>query len=201
MKHMKLTAGLLLVMTMFFTISCNKSKQTAGTNTTDSKTAQIAPGKTVYVEIDSIMKHYDMAKDVSANLDTKQKRLTADLDSKSKSFQSGVLDYQNKAQKGLLTQAVAQEIQQQLKSQEQSVYQLQDQYRQQLAEEAQVNQRQIISSIMEYLKEYNKTKGYQYILANQFPSTILYADSSLNITNDVLVGLNAKYKATKGKSK
>lgn len=201
MKHMKLTAGLLLVMAMFFSISCNKSKQTAGTSTTDSKSAQIAPGKTVYVEIDSIMKHYDMAKDVSANLDTKQKRLSADLDSKTKTFQAGVLDYQNKAQKGMLTQAVAQEIQQQLKSQEQGVYQLQDQYRQQLAEEAQVNQRQIISSIMEYLKEYNKTKGYQYILANQFPSTILYADSALNITNEVLVGLNAKYKATKGKSK
>jgi len=198
---MKLTIGLLPIMALVLCISCHKSKQPANTNTTEIKPNQVAPGKIVYVEIDTILKHYEMAKDISSSLEIKQKRLSADLDSKSKSLQSGVLDFQNKVQKGLVTQASAQEIQQQLKSQEQGFYQLQDQYRSQLAEDAQVNQRQIISSIMEYLKDYNKTKGYQYILANQFPSSILYADSTLNITNEVIVGLNAKYKTDKGKSK
>jgi outer membrane protein len=202
MKHMKLTTALLPILAIVLCISCNKSKQPAVNNAKTTGTAsQIASGKIVYVEIDTVMKHYEMAKDVSSSMEIKQKRLAADLDSKSKSLQSGVLDFQNKVQKGLVTQASAQEIQQQLKSQEQSFYQLQDQYRSQLAEDAQVNQRQVLNSIMEYLKEYNKTKGYQYILANQFPSSILYADSTLNITYEVIAGLNAKYKTDKKPTK
>lgn len=202
MKLMKLTAGLLPVLAITLFISCNKTKAPA-TNTTsaETKTTQSPSGKIVYVEIDTIMNHYEMAKELSEALLGKSKSLDADLNSKSKNFQAAGLDFQNKVQKGLVTQAQAQEMQQQLASQEQGLYQLRDQYRSQLAEETQVNQRKIISSIMDYLKEYNKTKGYQYIMANQFPSSILYADSTLNITNEVIVGLNAKYKPEKGKSK
>ena len=201
MKHMKLTAGILLIVVLVLGISCNKSKQpAANTYPNDTKTSQTVSGKIVYVEIDTILNHYDMAKDLASAMDVKSKSLDADLNNKSKTLQSAGLDFQNKVQKGLVTQNQAQEMQQQLASQEQGLYQLRDQYRMQLSEEAQVNQRKIINAIMVYLKEYNKTKGYQYILANQFPSSILYADSTLNITNDVIGGLNAKYKAGKGKS-
>ena len=142
-----------------------------------------------------------MAKDIAGTLEGKSKSIDAELKNKSNTFQSAVLDFQKNAQKGLYTQAQAQEMQQQLASTEQGLYQLRDQYRSQLSDEAQVNQRKILNAIMDYLKEYNKTKGYQYILANQFPSSILYADSTLNITNDVIGGLNAKYKTDKGQSK
>jgi outer membrane protein len=194
MKHLRLTTGLMIfiALTLF---SCNKSKQTGNTTskTTDSK-GTIISGKIAYVEIDTIMNHYQMAKDMSSALEEKQKRLDADFNNKSKTWQSGVLVFQNKVQKGLITSANAQELQQQLESQQQGLYQLRDQYRMQLAEDNQVNQRQIVQSIMEYLKDYNKEKGYQYILANQFPSSILFADSTLNITQEVLVGLNQRYK-------
>jgi len=203
MKYMKLTIGIIPIAALVLCMSCNKSKQTASTatGTNETKTAQIASGKIVYVEIDTILNHYEMAKDMAAVMNGKSKSLDADLNSKSKTLQSAGLDFQNKVQKGLVTQAQAQEMQQQLASQEQGLYQLRDQYRMQLSEEAQVNQRKVINAIMEYLKEYNKTKGYQYILANQFPSSILYADSTLNITNDVIGGLNAKYLAEKKKAK
>jgi len=201
MKYMKLTAGLLPVMAIVLCISCNKSKQPVdGKMAADNKSVVVA-GKIAYVEIDTISSHYEMAKDMRISLDIQSKKLDADLNGKFKSLQSSALDFQGKVQKGLVTQAGAQEIQQQLSSQEQGLYQLRDQYRSQLAEDAQVNQRKIFSAVMEYLKEYNKTKGFQYILANQFPSSILYADSTLNITKEVIVGLNAKYKVEKGKSK
>lgn len=199
---MKLTAALLPMLAIVLCVSCNKSKQSASASVgADSKTAVVANGKIVYVEIDSIMRHYEMAKELLASIEDKSKSYDADLNNKQKSLQSAGLDFQNKIQKGLVTQAQAQEMQQQLAGQEQGLYQLRDQYRGKIAEDAQVNQRNIISSIMEFLKEYNKSKGYQYILANQFPSSILYADSTLNITNDIIAGLNAKYKSTKGSSK
>jgi outer membrane protein len=200
MKFMKLRTGLLSAMAIAICVSCNKSKPSntpASTATVTQNT--VSSSKIVYVEIDTIMHQYNMAKELGTALEDKQKRLDADLSSKSKTFQASAMDFQNKVQKGLITNANAQEMQQQLASQEQGLYQLRDQYRSQIAEEAQVNQRQIIQSIMDYLKEYNKEKGYQYILANQFPSSILYADSSLNITREVIVGLNTKYKTTNKK--
>jgi outer membrane protein len=47
--------------------------------------------------------------------------------------------------------------------------------------------------VEDYLKEYNKSKGYTYILAYE-PGFIFYRDSSYNITADLLKGLNGLYK-------
>ena len=196
MKKTNLISGLLLATAIVFSFaSCNKfksnstAKQEGEQSATINKNAKIA-----YVEVDSVFKYYNMAKDVNSSLEAKQKQLDADLNSKNKAFQSNAMDFRDKVQKGLITQANAQEVQQQLGAKEQELYQLRDQYRSQLAEESQVNQRQVLHNIMDYLKEYNKEKGFQYILANTFPSTILYADSTLNITKEVIAGLNAKYK-------
>ena len=53
--------------------------------------------------------------------------------------------------------------------------------------------------ISEYLKEYNKNKGFNYIITSE-ESLIYYKDTVYNITKDVIAGLNADYKA-KGKTK
>ena len=44
-----------------------------------------------------------------------------------------------------------------------------------------------------FLKEYNKTKGYNLILSNTGFDNLLYADSSFNITQEIIDGLNARY--------
>jgi outer membrane protein len=68
-----------------------------------------------------------------------------------------------------------------------------------LNEESIVAQRQVLDYINQYLAEYNVGHGYQYILAKQFPGPILYGDSTLDITDEVIAGLNAKYNTTKKK--
>ena len=62
-----------------------------------------------------------------------------------------------------------------------------------LAEEEQVMNRQVLNSIMDYLKEYNKDHGYHYVLSNAFGGPLLYSNETLNITQDVLSGLNETY--------
>lgn len=204
MKRNKLVLGLLSVCAVAFCFACAKSGQSAenkANNNANIAQSTSNSSKIAYVEVDTVFKHYDMALELGKTFESKSKQLDAELNSKSKTFQGGVLDFQNKVQKGLVTTANAQEIQKQLQAQEQGLYQLREQYQSQLAEEGQVNQRQILHSIMDYLKEYNKTKGFHYILANSFPSSILYADSTLNITKEVIDGLNAKYKVTKPSAK
>jgi outer membrane protein len=154
-----------------------------------------------YVSIDSIVSKYQMTIDLTAEITTKGKQLDADLTSKQKNFQAGVQDLQYKAQRGLEVRSKLEEMQQKLAVEEQNLYKLRDSYTAQMQEENSVMLRKVMNSIMEYLKEYNKGKNFHYILGNTFDGKILFADESLNITSDVLKGLNEQYNSTKKDSK
>ena len=182
-------------------ISCKNQKtpeQGEQTGTVDSRIIpSVTDGSIVYVELDSLTANYLMTKDLAAELEEKLKKMDTDFANKQRIFQNNVKDFENKATKGLETRAKLAEIEQQLSVEQQNLVQLNDNYRMQMAEEQTVMQRKILQAIMDYLKEYNKEKGYRYILGNAFDAKILYADPALDITASVLEGINAKYKADK----
>jgi len=180
-------------------ISCKNQKapeQGEQAGTTDSRIIpSVTDGSIVYVELDSLTANYLLTKDLSAELDEKVKKLQTDLANKERVFQTNVNDFENKYKKGLETRAKLQEMEQQLGIERDNLMQLGENYRLQMAEEQAVMQRKILQAIMDYLKVYNKEKGYRYILGNAFDAKILYADPALDITASVLEGINAKYKA------
>jgi outer membrane protein len=188
-------------------LSCNRQQpktESPATQPPDGESvpiAHVAEEGIVYVNIDTLMRHYRMASDLTDELSEKMKKLDAELNSKQRKFQQNVADFQNKANKGLETRAKLTEMQQQLASDEQSLMQLSEQYRMELSEEQTVMQRQVLQAIMDYLKEYNRSKGYRYILANTFPGNILYAAPELDITPSVLEGINAKYASERAAKK
>lgn len=151
------------------------------------------------MELDSVIAHFDMATDKSTELEEKTKNSEAELASKSQAFDRDVRDYQNKVQKGLVTRATAAEIEQTLQQQQQTLLARRDEMAYNLNEESVVAQRQVLEYINEYLVEFNNDRGYQYILAKQFPGPVLYSDTTLDVTADVVAGLNAKYNAEKAK--
>ena len=53
------------------------------------------------------------------------------------------------------------------------------------------------NKIENYLKEYNKEKGYAFILSYEPGFMLYYRDSMYDITNDVIRGLNEQYKKEK----
>jgi outer membrane protein len=162
--------------------------------------ANAVDGKGIaFVELDSVIANFDMAKDITDQLGEKQKNSEAELTAKSQAFDRDVRDYQNKAQKGLITRATAAEMEQTLAQQQQSLLALRDEMALNLNEEGVVAQRQVLEYINQYLAEFNKDHNFQYILAKQFPGPILYSDTTLDITVDVIAGLNAKYNSEKKK--
>lgn len=156
-------------------------------------------GGIAYVELDSVIANFDMAKDKATELEEKTKSSEAELASKSQAFDRDVRDFQNKVQKGLVTRATAAEMEQTLQQQQQTLLARRDEMAYNLNEESLVAQRQVLEYINMYLAEFNADRGFQYILAKQFPGPILYSDTSLDVTADVIAGLNAKYNAEKAK--
>ncbi|MCU0459534.1 MAG: OmpH family outer membrane protein [Bacteroidales bacterium] len=156
-------------------------------------------GGIAFVELDSVIANFDMAKDKATELEEKTKNSEAELASKSQAFDRDVRDFQNKVQKGLVTRATAAEMEQTLQQQQQTLLARRDEMAYSLNEESLVAQRQVLEYINTYLVEFNADRGFQYILAKQFPGPILFSDSSLDVTADVIAGLNARYNAEKAK--
>lgn len=150
-----------------------------------------------YVNIDTLVRNYDLFIDKSGELTQKKNESEAELQIQSRKFENEVRDYQDKVNKGLITRTKAQMLQQELAQKEQQFYATRDNLAMQLQEEEQVMYRQVLNEVMSYLEEYNMDYNYKFIFSNSFGGQLLYTDKSLNITSDVLVGLNEEY----GKSK
>jgi outer membrane protein len=159
-----------------------------------SKNKQSANGKIVYVNIDTLLNNYELYKEMKAQMQAKSKRSEAEFAARQNTFQKAAADYQNKAQKGLITSTQAQETEQRLMQEQQNLMQLRDRLTQELASEEQKLNKDLIESIQKYLKEFNKDGRYEYILSNSYAGSLLYANDSLNITSMVLKGLNEQYK-------
>jgi outer membrane protein len=150
-----------------------------------------------YINIDSVIFKFDMFFDRRGELVEKQKNAEAEMNSRGKLYEKNARDYQDKISKGLVTRSVAAEMEQQLYQQQQELMSLRDKLQSDLLEEEQVMNRQIVDYITNFLEENKSDYNYNYILGKSFGSVVLYADSGLNITRNVLDALNTRYKAEK----
>lgn len=159
---------------------------------TDTATVK-RDGSIAYFKIDSVFANWALYLDVQDKLSVKQQELESDFESRSQSFMKRVEDAQYKMQRGLVTRAEAEELQQQLAQEEQNLAGLQNKYAMQLQEEGVVKNRQMIDKLEQFLEEYNKDKGYNYIFSYSFGGNLLYGDDALDITPDVIAGINEAY--------
>lgn len=150
-----------------------------------------------WVNMDTLLENYDMYFDIQKKLEEQGRKMETDMTSRTRAFERQMMDFQDKVQKGLVTRSTAQEMQQDLAAKEQELYLFRDELRQKFAEEEQVMLRRIQHSITDYLKEYNKDKDYQVIISHSFGGPLLYGNPSIEITKDVLKGLNEDYAKTR----
>jgi outer membrane protein len=188
---------LLVIVLFVLHFTAKSSHRSSGSGNTSS--AASIDGGIAYVNLDTVVAKYKMTIELTAELQKKGQQFDAELSTKSKNFQSGVQDLQYKAQRGLEVRSKLEEMQQQLAAEEQNIYKLRDSYAQQLQEENSVMLRKVLNSIMDYMKVYTKDNNIQFILGNSFDGKILYANQTLDITQDVLNGLNEQYKPDKSK--
>jgi outer membrane protein len=154
-----------------------------------------------YVKIDSVISNFNMAKDLTSDLEKKFNASDATLKSRQDAYQRDVNDYQYKAQRGLITRSDAQGLEQQLYNKQQELLKLQQDLSTEISEQQAVMNRQVINAIMEYMEENSAASKYKYVLGTSFGGNILYANDSLDITQNVIEGLNTKYTQEKKQDK
>jgi outer membrane protein len=190
--YVVLFAAIAVLFVLHFTGNSKKGSPGASVNAGTSSASGI-----VYVNIDTIIFNFDMFSDRRNELLTKQKNAEAELTSKSTAYEKGVKDYQEKVSKGLVTRATAAQIEQGLMQQQQDLVNLRDKLQTNLMEEEQVMNRQVLDYITKFLDKNKSEYNYQFILGKSFGSVVLYSDSTLDITRNVLDALNKQYQSEK----
>ena len=178
--------------------ACNNATSTTAPAAQADTTA--AAGSIVFFNIDKVVESYDMANDLRSVVETKVSGIQSEIDRRGNKLQKDANDFQNKMDKGLLTTSVANAQYQKLQQQQNDYQQYVVRKQQEMQEEQQVMLNQIMNAIAEYVQEYNATKQYALILTTSgdiLPAPVVTGSAALDITDEILAGLNAEYVKTK----
>jgi len=146
-----------------------------------------------YFNMDSVMSQWDLYEEYQQDLEQKQTELEADFAGRTEIFYQSVQDAQYKIQRGLVTRTEAEQLQQQLASEEQNLQVLQNQYGVELQEEGMVKNRRMLDMIERYVAELSEANGYGYVYSYTFGGNLIYGAKPFDITAQVVKGLNDTY--------
>ena len=190
-----LVVAVAVLFVLFFSI--NKSNKT---EVAASETGVAQKGDIVYIQIDSLINNYDMFNDLRSELESKATKIQNDLNKKSRAFENDAKDFEEKLNKGLLTRSQAESMQASLLQRQQELQNYTQQKQMEMAEEETVMVNKVMDSIKTYVKKYNETHQYALILTTSATTqVVMEGNVSLDITQDVLAGLNEEYIKTRNK--
>lgn len=177
--------------------SCNNSSPKMDEKPSQEQASVQTSGmKIAYVEVDSLMTQYKFCKEYSLILQKKSNNARNTLNQKGKQLQAAAANFQQKLQNnGFASRDQAASVQAAIQRQEQDLQELQNRLGSELDAETAKYNAALRDSLQSFLKEYNKTKKYDLIISKA-GDNILYADKRHDITNDVINGLNKRYKST-----
>lgn len=192
MKKINYVAVSLLMAAGFFAGSCAKSPTEQAVDAmTQAKTEAAASLNIRYVDMDSIAANYNLSRDLQEAQLRAYSRLDAAQKQKAGEIQKAAGEIQQKINNnGYLSEvSYNADMQRVNKMQQDAESYLNNMQRNQEQELAQLAM-QLQDSINSFINDYNAKHGYDAILIR---SAGLYFNPDLDITNEVIEGLNARY--------
>ncbi|MCC8088158.1 MAG: OmpH family outer membrane protein [Rikenellaceae bacterium] len=157
----------------------------------------VATANIVYVNTDTLVSNYQLYIELSNELQEKSSKIEANLTSRGRNLERDIMNYQEQVQKGLITRSQAQSLEEDLNKKQQDFINYRDQALNELAEEEQVMFNRIQHNLTEFLQEFNADGRFDMILSSATGAPVLMANPDLDVTKEVLDGMNRKYAASK----
>lgn len=168
--------------------------------TSDSTKVAANTSGIAYIQLDRVIAEYDRYNDMKTAIETKADGIQSDIDRRGKQFESEVTTFQDKVSKGLMTRSVAEAQQMDLAQKEQELNTYVYQKQQELQEETFVMNNNIMEDIRNYVARYNESKNYSVIFTTDAATnTIILGNAALDISDDIIAGLNEEYTSNKKK--
>lgn len=195
-----LAVAIIVLFVLFFT-SKNGS-------TSDIKTVKFEGGDSTatlpiaYVNVDSLLVKYQFAKDASAKLMSKYNTSNNAVAQKQRAFEAEATEFQRKLQQNaFISEDRARQEGQRIQKIEADLQQMVQRLQTEFAQEQQRMNEQVTDSVRANLKLYNKTANYEIIFSDRAMDNVLIAKDKYDITDEILVLLNSRYKSTESSKK
>lgn len=178
--------------------SKNGTSKTTSTTTVPGSNAAIS--RIAYVDIDSLEAHYDYFKNKKAEFTRRQEGMESELQRSAAQLQNEVAAYQKKGQNGgFASQAEVEAAGRRLQQMEQSLTTRREALAATLLKDQDAFNKELQKRLDDFLTEYVQDKPFDYVLSYSKSGSILYADKSLDVTQDVIEGMNTRLKDTAAK--
>jgi outer membrane protein len=154
---------------------------------------ELKASRIVFVNADSLYVNYEAARVLKKETSTRQSQLESVYKQKAERLQQDYGEFQQKATQGGFTQEQGKQAEAELMKRKEDLDGMEKQLAG-LADEFQKKNGQINTKISQFLKAYNKEGRYSYILSySSLGGSLLLGADSLDITRDVVGGLNEEY--------
>ena len=173
---------------ILFVLHFSGNKTAKSVTTTPSNNAIAA--HIVFVNIDTLEAHYDYLKSKKEDFAKRQEAMQLELQGSAEKMQKDYAELQKKAQAGTLSQSEGQVAQKRLEQMQQSLETRRQALTDQLVKEQEAFNKDLQKRIDSFLVTYNKDKNYDYIMSYTASGSIMYANKQLDITQDVIKGMN-----------
>lgn len=144
-----------------------------------------------YVNSDSLLKNYDFFKDLEKQLIAKRDKLNLEYQNRAEGLQKEFINFQSTA--GNMTISQARAVEEDLRKKQQNLMMYQEQLGQLLMQEEAKMNANLYDKVSSYLRDYGLSSNLQLVLTYTKGSGVLYANDSLDITKQIIVGLNKAY--------
>ncbi len=192
---MKKILTLTILGSMLTLASCSSNSPKAQEATNDNiKVSDLKTSTNIaYIRMDSITASYGLFMDLSDEFNKKTATAQKQYESKGRSLERKMADFQEKAQKGLVTRYEGQKLEEELRKEQTALMQYEQTMAAELSEAQAVLSNKVSTAILDYLTEYNADKKYDLILQTIGGSPVILGNPSLDITSEVLAELNRRY--------
>jgi outer membrane protein len=201
MKNLSLIINAVLavaVVILFVLVLGNKSNSGIKQLTTGKDTVISGKLPIAYVNIDSLLLHYQFAKDANESLRKKQEDSRVTINSKAVQLKSEMDEFQRKLDNNaFLSRDRAEQEHTRLLKRQQELQELDGNLSKQLVQVQQKMSEQLRDTINVFMKQFNKDHKYQMIISNTSSDNVLYAEKGYDITSEVTKQLNERYIAKK----
>lgn len=195
-----LAIGLAVLYYLHFQCASQCAPINAETNATeeniDSELTEVNENNTSsnigYINVDSLQGEYALYEELIKKLKSKQTKYEREISSKMSAFEKKVQDFQEKAP--TMSQFEGQMKQQELAEEEQKLYKLREDFSTRFqVEELKLND-EFQKTVKAYIEKHNQETNFDIIIgASQMGNIVLDYKEGIDITNEVIEGLNKEY--------
>jgi outer membrane protein len=183
-----LNAVLLIAVGVLYYLHFSTTKTKKGPETNETKDLAIA-----YINSDTVLKYYDYFNVNKDRLEARGKKMDQDLQGRAQNLQNEFQSYQRNA--STLTMGQARAVEEDLGKKRQNLQMYQESLSQEMLMEQEKLTKDLRDRVTNYLAKYSEQNGLKVVLKYDATSDLLFGTGALNISKEVIAGLNDEYKA------